>query len=189
MQRRSIILPTLCILLATATVALAADHGGEHHWNWENLIYRCINFAIFIGVLAFFVRKKAVAFFKGRTQSIASEISTLEARKAQAQQDLADVEKRIANLETERLAILADYKAQGESQKAAIIAQAEKTAAQTAEHAKIAVRNEIDQAVEAIRAELAEKVVEATEKLLAKKLTPTEHSRLVDKYLTKVVLN
>ena len=42
---------------------------------------------------------------------------------------------------------------------------------------------------EAMRAEMADKIVEATEKLLAKKLTAAEHAKLVDKYLTKVVLN
>ncbi len=191
MQRRSSsILLAFCILLVTAGVAFAAaEHGAEEAPNWKNFIYRWINFILFIGVIAFFAGKKIKAFFKGRTLSIGNEISTLETRKAQAQQELANVEKRIANLETERQAILNDYRAQGEALKASIIAQAEKSAAQTMEHAKSAARNEVEQAVETIRAELAEKVMAATEKLLVEKLTPAEHSRLVDKYLTKVVLN
>jgi len=40
-----------------------------------------------------------------------------------------------------------------------------------------------------MRAEMADKVVEATEQLIQKKLTANEHTKLIDKYLTKVVLN
>lgn len=99
------------------------------------------------------------------------------------------MEKRIANLEVERQTILGDYRAQGEAIKAEIIAQAEKTAQQVAEQAQKTASYEIDSAVAAMRAEMAEKIVEATEKLLQDKLSAEEHSKLIDKYLTKVVLN
>ena len=43
--------------------------------------------------------------------------------------------------------------------------------------------------LDAMRAEMAEQIVAATEKLLAQKLSASEHTKLIDKYLTKVVLN
>ena len=43
--------------------------------------------------------------------------------------------------------------------------------------------------MDTMRAEMADKIVEATEKLLIQKLTAEEQAKLVDKYLTKVVLN
>ena len=156
---------------------------------WGNFIWRVLNFALFAGLLVFFFGKKIKGFFVGRTKNIADEISALESRKAQAQASLADVEKRIANLEAERQSILQDYKAQGEALKASIVAEAEAAASQIAVQAKTTAEHEIAQAIEAMRAEMADKIVEATEKLLAKKLTAAEHAKLVDKYLTKVVLN
>ena len=84
---------------------------------------------------------------------------------------------------------MAEYKAQGEAAKAAIIAQAEKAAAQLAAQAKVTAQNEVKHAMDTMRAEMADKIVEATEKLLIQKLTGEEQAKLVDKYLTKVVLN
>lgn len=186
MQRLKIVLTAFCILLLAAAPAIAA---GDDHQSWSNTIFRIINIALFIGVIAFFWGKKIVGFFKGRSQGIAAEISSLEERKKAAEQSLADVERRIANLEQERQTIIADYTAQGEALKAAIIQEAEKAAVQITTQAKATAQNEIKAAVEAIRAEMADKVVEATEKLIAKKLSASEHTKLVDKYLTKVVLN
>ena len=81
------------------------------------------------------------------------------------------------------------FTAQGEAMKAAIIAQAEKTAEQITASAKKTAENEINAAIGAMRAEMAEHIVAATEKLLAQKLSASEHTKLIDKYLTKVVLN
>ena len=185
MQRLKIVLTAFCILLLTTAPAIASDG----HESWSNLGWRVLNFAAFLGVIYYFFGKKIVAFFKGRTEGIAADLASLEQRKADAKQSLADVEKRIADLEAERQRIVADYTAQGEAMKAAIVDQAEKQAAQITAQAKVTAENEIKAAVEAMRAEMADKIVEATEQLIAKKLTATEHTKLIDKYLTKVVLN
>jgi F-type H+-transporting ATPase subunit b len=187
-QRLKIVLTAFCFLLVTALPAFAAGDG-ESHESWSNLAFRIVNLALFIGVIWHFFGKKIVAFFKSRTEGIAEELATLEKRKADTQKSLEDVEKRIANLEMERQSILNDYTAQGEALKAAIIEQAEKAATQITAQAKLTAQNEIKAAVDAMRAEMADKIVEATEQLIAEKLSATEHAKLIDKYLTKVVLN
>jgi F-type H+-transporting ATPase subunit b len=183
-QGLKIVLTAFCILLFAASPAAAGDQ--EY---WSNTFLRIINAALFIGFIAYFGGKKIVGFFKGRSQGIATEIASLEERKKAAEQSLADVERRIANLEQERQAIIADYTAQGEALKSAIIQEAEKAASHITAQAKAAAQNEIKAAVETMRAEMADKVVEATEKFIAQKLSAAEHAKLVDKYLTKVVLN
>lgn len=187
MRSLKLTLFTIAILLMSTQVAFASAEG--HALPWSNFLYRIITFVGFVGILTYFFGGKIKAFFKTRTESIAAEISSLEKRKAEAQQNLAAVEQRIANLEAERQSILGDYRIQGEAIKAEIIAQAEKTAQQMAEQAKKSAGYEIDSAVAAMRAAMAEKIVEATEKLLQEKLSAEEHNKLIDKYLTKVVLN
>jgi F-type H+-transporting ATPase subunit b len=187
-QRFKIAITAFCIVLGSASLAFASG-GGEAHESWANLAFRIVNIALVLWCIWHFFGKKIVAFFKGRTEGIATEIRTLEERKADAQKRLEDVEKSIANLEGERDAILSEYKAQGETMKAAIIAQAEKSAEQITAQAKSTAQNEIKAAVEAMRAEMADKIVEATEELISQKLSAAEHTKLVDKYLTKVVLN
>ncbi len=176
------------ILLATASFAIASE-GGEHGIPWGNFAFRVGNLILVLGVIYYFFGKKIVGFFKGRSQGIATEISSLEERKLEAQKSLKDVERRIADLDRECQAVLAEYTAQGEAMKSAIIAQAEKAAEQITASAKKTAENEINAAIDAMRAEMAEQIVAATEKLLAQKLSASEHTKLIDKYLTKVVLN
>jgi F-type H+-transporting ATPase subunit b len=188
-QRLKIGLTAFCVVLFFSSFAMASANGEEHGESLFNLLLRVVNLLCFLGILYHFFGKKILSFFTGRSAGIAAEIDCLERRKADALKNLAEVEQRITNLEKERQAILAEYTAQGEAMKAAILAQAEKSAAQVTAQAHITAQNEIKAAIKAMRAELADTIVQATEKLLAKKLTASEQTRLIDKYLTKVVLH
>lgn len=188
MQRFKLGIIALALLLLTAGSAFAAGDG-DHPLPWMNLFYRILNIALFVGVIYFFFGKKIDGFFKNRTRSIAEEISTMEQRKVEAQQRLSDVEQRIADLDKEREAILAAYRQQGEMLGAEIVAQAEKNAQMITEQSKHAAQNEVSQAIESLRAQMADEIIAAAEKTLSKKMTPAEQAKLVDKYLTRVVLN
>lgn len=171
-----------------ASMAYASGDSG-HGPDWGNFAFRVVNFVIFAGIIWKAAGKKIVGFFTGRRQGIEQELNDLETRKTEAKKQLAEVERRIANLESERQAILADYRAQGENIKAAIIDKAEKSASLLTEQAKRTADNEIKAAIDAMRAQMADEIIVAAEKLLAEKLTANEHEKLIDKYLTKVVLN
>ena len=182
------IVTAVCFFLLSAGAAFASEHSIAD-MPWGNFAFRIGNFVLFIGIIAYFFGAKIKGFFKGRTQQIANEITLLEQRKAETSAALAEVEDRIKNLEVERKAILAEYQAQGEAAKATIIAKAEEAAVRLQEQAKRTAQNEIDQAVDAIRADMAEKIAQAAERMLAERLSTEEHGKLIDQYLTKVVLN
>ena len=188
MHRVKAFLAAVVILLVTSTFAIASE-SGEHGLAWKNFALRVANFAAVLGIIYYFFGKKIIGFFKERSQGISNEIASLEERKLEAMKQLKEVEKRIANLERECQTVLEEYVAQGEAMKTAIIAQAEKTAEQITSTAKKTAENEIHAAIDGMRTEMAEQIVAATEKLLAKKLSVSEHTKLIDKYLTKVVLN
>ena len=84
MQRLKLAFTAFGILICTASLAFASGDG-ESHESWLNLLYRVINFAIFGGAIYYFFGKKIIAFFKGRTEGVATEIASLEERKAEAQ--------------------------------------------------------------------------------------------------------
>ncbi|MFI3271877.1 MAG: ATP synthase F0 subunit B [Pseudomonadota bacterium] len=178
----------LMTLLVTA-MAYAEGHGeGGHHYDWTNLAFRVVNFIIFIGIIWKVAGKKIVGFFSGRRQGIEQELNDLETRKADAEKQLAEVERRIASLETERKAILAECAAQGEQIKDAIIAKAEHSAKLVIEQAKRTADNEIKSAIVEMRSTLADEIIVAASAKLQSELTADKHAKLIDKYLTKVVL-
>ena len=182
------ILPQLIILCVISTAAWAATDQMAQHYNWPDLKWRVINFVIFVGTLYVLMRKPIAKFFRERTLKIQQEFKDLEARKADAAQRLKDVEASIASLETERAAIIADYRAQGEALKKGMVEKAEETARQIVEQAKFAAENEAKTAVEDLRGRMADLLAEAATTMLKEKLSDKDHEKLIDKYLEKVVL-
>lgn len=99
-----------------------------------------------------------------------------------------DVERRIADLEKERAAVIAEYEARGEALKAEIIAKAEESAKLIMTQAKQTAQNEIDKALSAMREELADKIVEAASESISASLSTKDHEKLLNSFLSKVVL-
>jgi len=178
---------TLVLILLAAGVAYAAGDGHEPP-RWKDFIYRIITAALVIAVIWKLAGKKIVEFFTGRREGIAKELDDLETRKEKAREHLLAVEKRIANLEKERAAILREYEARGEALKAEIVAKAENAAAQIMTQAKQTAENEVDKALAALREELADKIVEAASESISGSLTARDHEKLLNSFLTKVVL-
>ncbi len=187
-----------CALLLLGVVAFSGaalaspDASGEHGFTpemWKNFAYRVANFVLFVGIIVYFAGAKIKNGLKKRTDDIASELQNLEDAKKAAAAHLADVEKRIANLEQERASIIKEYEAQGERLKQAIIEKAEKSAGQIIAQAERTAQNEFKQAVEDIRSEIAELVAASVETRIKQQLDAGEHEKLIDKYLTKVVLH
>ncbi len=180
----------LGLLTVLATAALAHASGGEaHELPWGNFAFRIVNFVIFIFLIYKFAGDKIASFFGGRREQIRKDLADLDARKVEAEKRLKDVEAGIRNLEQEKAAILAEAKTQGEAIKVAIIEKAEKDAANMRAQAKVSAENEARAAFDRVRSEIADQVIEQATKIVREKLTDKDHERLVDEYLTKVVLN
>ncbi|MCL1890345.1 MAG: ATP synthase F0 subunit B [Desulfovibrionaceae bacterium] len=151
--------------------------------------FRMLTFILFIALIWLAAGNMIKGFLNRRSEGIAAELANLEKAKAQASRRLKEVEAKIVNLDKERQALLNAYKAQGEALKSEIIVKAEKNARQIIAQAKLTAQNEVDKAMQDIRAEIAEEIFSAAESLLRKKLDGPVHEKLMDKSLSKVVLN
>ncbi|WP_425607928.1 F0F1 ATP synthase subunit B [Pseudodesulfovibrio pelocollis] len=191
MKRMYVFFAVLVTALAMASVALAAADG-HALFTTENLTdyaWRIGNLIIFGWLIYRFGGAKIKGFFVGRRDQIKQELDDLQSRQAEAEKKLKDVEAGIANMAQEKAAIISEARAQGEAIKAAIIEKANRDAAALKEQAQRTAANEAQAAVDSIRAEMAEMVMAAAEKIVAEKLSAQDHEKLVDDYLTKVVLN
>lgn len=193
-MKRTMFFVVLLAALAISSVAFAAGGGDRVGWfisNYplERYIFRIINLIIFLAVIWKFAGSKIKDFFVGRRDGIKNELDDLQTRQADAEKKLKEVETGIANMAQEKQAILDQAKEQGEAIKEAIIAKAHKDAEALKEQAKRTAANEAQAAIETIRGEMADMVIEAAEKIVAEKLSAEDHDKLVDDYLTKVVLN
>lgn len=181
--------PLILALLLVAAIIFNLADPMNFHPDLKNQVWRVINFVIFLAILYYAGGRKLFTFFPSRSREIETELNDLDDRRKNAEKRLAEVEQSITNLEEEREHILAQAKSQGETLKADIIARAESAAEIIKQQAKISAEQEAKFALEEIKAELAEKVTEAAEAMIRKKLKAEDHKALINDSLTRVVLN
>jgi len=180
----------MTLLLGVAQVALAAgggDHGGVTEAKMQDLIWRTFNFIVFAAILIKLAVRPAKEFFASRAQSIAQSLEELEAKKQAAEAALAAAETRLKEVEKERERLIQQFVAEGELEKAAILKKAEMVAQRIKEMARMTIEAETKRAAQELKREVAEEATRLAEKMIREKLTFTDHQRLVEEYLEKVV--
>ena len=174
------------VLLAGAAEVMASE--GHEAPRWGDFAWRVVNLILFVGILWYFVGGLTKRFLRGRRQTIKDTLDELEKRREEAREHLASIEARIANLESERQAILEESKAQAARLKQNIVDEARRQAGQIVDQARRAAENEGRALRDQVRSTLADEIVEATEKALRGKLTEQDHDRLIANSLDKEVL-
>ncbi|NCC24457.1 MAG: F0F1 ATP synthase subunit B [Deltaproteobacteria bacterium] len=182
-------LSALFFLFAGVVFAAGGGEDGGSSKLW-NLFWRFLNFVLVVGIIWKLVGKRIGEFFSGRRYQIEADLKDLDSRRTEAESKLRQVETSIANLEKERAQILQEAREQGEAMKAAIVEKAEGMAKQILVQAENSAAQEARLAIEAVKSELSDQIVEAAEKMIAAKLgNVKEQEKLVNDYLTRVVLN
>ncbi|MFP4391228.1 MAG: F0F1 ATP synthase subunit B [Desulfohalobiaceae bacterium] len=189
MKRVFLLSMVLMVLLLMAVNGWAASAEGGSWAEWKDFLWRIVNFIIFIGIIYLVAGKRMIGFFTGRSEQIQSELKDLNERRVQAEERLQEVEKSIANIDQEREEILNKAREQGDAMRESIISKAREEAEQITRQAQVKASQEMQQVVNELREEMADKVIDSAEKLIVSKLGKKDQERLIDKYLTKVVLN
>lgn len=169
--------------------AVCAEAAGEHHEpRWGDFAWRIVNLILFCAILWYFTGGLIKRFFKNRKQAIEDTLKDLEKRREEAKAKLAEVEKRIANLEEERKAILEESRAQAERLKKGIMEDAHRQAGQIVDQAKRTAENESQAMLAQVRSTMADEIIDAASKALQNRLTKEEHDKLINNALDKVAL-
>lgn len=149
-----------------------AEKPGMDIWKWAN-------FLLLAGIIGWAVNKNAGPFFAARTRQIKKDMLEADDLRAQSEARAADVERRLANLQTD----LAGLRA--ESTREAEVETARLSHATAAEIAKIQVQAEQDiaAATKAARLELkrysAELAIGLAEDKIRARLTPETQEALI----------
>ncbi len=184
--RKLIYSSAVCILLLAA--AAPAWAGEEHGLPWGDFLLRVINFAIFAGIIWYAAGKLIKKFFVGRREEIVQEMDELRERKKSAESRLAEVERNIADAEAECRRLIEDSRVQAERMRESIIGDARKQAERIIEQASRLAEQQGKAELIAIRQRMADSIVGQVEKDLAAALDEKKHMQLIDRSLSKVVL-
>lgn len=185
----SIIMVFIAVLLFCFIGVVLASSGGESEtlgWvatDW----FRVMNFGVLAAGLFFLLRKPVAKALDARIQGIKDQLSELEAKKKDAEKELAEYNERLSLLEQEAEKLVEDYVRQGNEAKAKILKEAKQAAEKLEEQARRNIDNEFQQAKLQLQGEMLEKALVNAETLIKNKITAEDQDKLVDEYLEKVV--
>ncbi len=185
-MRKLIYITVQCsVMLALADIAFASE---GHAIPWGDFFLRLLNFAAFIGIIWYVAGKLIKKFFKDRREAVIKELDELARRKSEAEKRLAEVEQHISGAEAEYQKILAESSEQAEHMKNQILADARIQADRIVEQARRLADQQGKAELDRLRSRMADSIVEKVEQKLTASFDKEKHMRLIDKSLSKVVL-
>ena len=149
-------------------------------------IAKLVNLLLFVGLMFYFLRRPIIGAFHGRQESIRSELIHAEEERAAAEARLAEVEGRLARLDTEVEAIRANAQKEAAEERARVERATEAEIRKIREQA----RREIESASKAARAELrtftAEQSVKLAEEMIRRDIRPEDDAHLAREYVEEL---
>ena len=163
---------------APAALAAAEGEGGGHALNFE--LWKSVNFVLLAAVLGWLAYKHLPSFFAGRTRSIQKEITEARELKEKAEARAAEMESRMANLEHQIAELREEAKAELAAEEARIQEETERAAARLEANARGEIASATAQARRELRAFAAELAVDLARRKVEERMTPQIQMRLVD---------
>jgi len=189
MQRIYRVAVLAATMLLVATAVWASAEGGHHADSGvllKDFLYRCLNFVVMAGLLAYFVTKPIRKGLAGRREGIAKELSEARSAKDQAEAKFAEYDRKLSDASAEIEEIYAAIKREGELEREKILANAREMAEKIKAEAEKSAAYEVSRARFELRREATRMAIEIAEELVKKNFTDEDHSRLVDEYMQKV---
>lgn len=175
-------------IVFSAGLVWASGGGGEGAKGWVATdTYRVMNFSVLALALFFLLRKPVSQALSGRIKGIQDQLDDLEARKKQAEAELARYNEKLSTLDKEAEKIIAEYISQGEEAKARILKEAEAGAQKIEDQARRNIAHEFKQARENLQTDVLEKALAKAEALIKDNYSEYDQDRMIDEYISKVV--
>jgi F-type H+-transporting ATPase subunit b len=190
MRKATIVSAGAMLLVALASVACASSGGGEPHADsgalLKDFLYRCLDFGITFGLLAYFVTKPIRNGLAGRREGVEKALREAEAAREAAEAKFAEYDQKLSRAEAEIAELQAELRREGEAERERILASAREMAAKVRQEAEKSAAGEVAKARAALREESARMAIAIAEELLKKNVTAADQDRLVSEYMQKV---
>lgn len=181
--------PACAAGLFHAAYAAAAEsgHGGHEEMTFMgDWLPRLVNFAIIAGVVVYVMRKPVRDFFAGRTAEIEKAMQESKVAREHAVAALAEMDRKIKDVQAETKRMLADAQARGEKDRQALVEEGKKTAQDVQVQVKEGIAVEVQKAKTALAVEAALLSLDLAEGRIKDKIGDQDHERIVKEYIAKV---
>lgn len=150
------------------------------------VIVELVTFLIMLAILARYVYPEIVKLAEARQRQIAEQLKEAEESRAAAEQRLKEAEEKLNDARKTAQGVIDAAAKSAEQLRQEMRQKAEEESKRTVEAARKEIEAERDQAVRAVRSEVASLVVAATEKVIGETLDDARHRQLIDKAIGEV---
>jgi len=179
---------TILVLLLLIPVIVMASGEGNDHGNavLKDFLYRCFNFALMVGLLAYFVTKPIRKGLKERTEEIRKALADAQAAKEAAEAKHREYSDKLAKATEEIAGITEAIRREGEMERDKILLAAKEMATKIEREADNKASGVVAKARTELREEAARLAVDLAENLLKNQISADDQKRLVEEYMQKV---
>jgi len=159
---------------------------GESGWGWLEPIGRWFNLIVLVGVILYFVRKPAQKFFAERRAGIQSEMQKAAKTREAVEEKLAEMDRRLADLDSELLAIREEAKKEADLDRQRLLKEAEQEAQKIVDHARSEIEGMSRTASKDLKRYAAELALEMAEEKLRRKVDTSRNEQMAERFLNRL---
>ncbi len=150
------------------------------------VIVELITFVVMMAVLARYVYPQVVKVAEARQRAIAEQLKQAETERAQAEERLKEAEAKLADARRTAQEVIESAAKSGEQLRQELRQKADEEARRVTESARKEIEAERERAIQAVRIEVADLVVTATEKVIGETLDDRKHRELIERAIEEV---
>ena len=169
-----------------ATSSFAAEGAHEAITFMGDWLPRLVNFSIIAAVVVYFAKKPIRDFFAARTAEIAKAMVDSKETRERAVFALAEMERKVREMEAETRSMVADAQARGEKDRQVLIEEGGKVALDVQVLVKRGIEIEVQKARSALAVEASLLSLELAEGRIKEKIGSQDHERIVKEYIANV---
>lgn len=152
----------------------------------KDFLYRCLNFAVMVGILAYFALKPIKKALAERQENVVRTLDEAQKTQEQAEARHREVAAKLKAADEDIDKVYAAIREEGEQERQRIIANAQAMAEKIQTEAEKSARREVENARLQLRGEVAELASKLAEQLIKKNISPEDHDRLLNEYIKSV---
>jgi F-type H+-transporting ATPase subunit b len=151
-----------------------------------SFVAEVIAFVLMILILGRWVYPRVIAAAEARQRQVAERLLAAERSREEAEERLKQAEERLREARGQAAEIIDGARRSGEQLRAELRARAEEETRRLTDNARRDIEAERQKAIDSVRAEVADLVVAATEKVVGKTLDDQLHRQLIEEAIAEV---
>ena len=158
---------------------------GELGFHLPSLVVYLVNFGLLLAILYKFAYKRILKLLDERAERIHEALEEAERVRGETENQQVQMQRALDDSRQAGQQVLQEAREAAERYREDQQAKVQVQIAEALERARIEIESERDAAIEQVRAQFADLVVSASEKVIRKSLDKKDHERLIDDVLSE----